>query len=115
MPKLPFYCAFFHNIFVIKQLEDWGNISSTSLLIINMIKVNICYSEQQKIINNCFQATCFAVLISVAIAQGPGYGPEKEGPPKPYNYQYGVSDEYSKANFQKTESQDSNVKMPSYY
>merc|ERR1719229_944230 len=34
-----------------------------------------------------------------------GYAPEKL-PPKPFSYQYGVADDYSKANFQKTESQD---------
>ena len=57
------------------------------------------------------QATLFAVLITLTAAQKPGpYGDLEEGPPKPYSYQYGVSDDYSKANFQKTESQDNNVK-----
>ena len=32
--------------------------------------------------------------------------------PKPYAYQYAVADDYSKANYQKTESQDSNVSKP---
>ena len=46
------------------------------------------------------------------MAQKPGpYRDLEEGPPKPYNYQYGVSDDYSKANFQKTESQDGNVRF----
>ena len=40
-------------------------------------------------------------------AQKPGAYKE---PPKPYNYQYGVADDYSKANFQHTEAQDGNVK-----
>merc|ERR1719431_93817 len=48
------------------------------------------------------------VAIASAIPQGPGgYAPVEKLPPKPYQYQYGVSDDYSKANFQKTESQDS--------
>ena len=47
-----------------------------------------------------------AVLVSAA--QDPGYGQEVFAP-QPYSYQYGVADEYSKANFQKTESQDGNV------
>ena len=38
-----------------------------------------------------------------------GYAPEKL-PPKPFSYQYGVADDYSKANFQKTESQDAKVR-----
>ena len=50
-------------------------------------------------------------LLAAAYAtpQG-GYAVEKL-PPKPFSYQYGVSDDYSKANFQKTESQDSNVRQ----
>ena len=49
-------------------------------------------------------------------AQKPGpYGDLEEGPPKPYSYQYGVSDDYSKANFQKTESQDNNVKSTDWW
>merc|ERR1711910_304543 len=47
------------------------------------------------------------VAISTSTPQGGSYAPEKL-PPQPYSYQYGVADDYSKANFQKTESQDSN-------
>merc|ERR1711892_248617 len=65
---------------------------------------------------NMIKATIFAVLVSITLAQKPGpYGDLKEGPPKPYNYQYGVSDGYSKANFQKTESQDSNGNVKGQY
>ena len=53
---------------------------------------------------------CAIVTISVAQKPGP-YRDLEEGPPKPYNYQYGVADEYSKANFQKTEAQDGNVRI----
>ena len=55
----------------------------------------------QSIICLCLLAAAYGV------PQG-GYAVEKL-PPKPFNYQYGVSDDYSKANFQKTESQDANV------
>merc|ERR1711955_134908 len=40
-------------------------------------------------------------------APAPAYkAVEKPLPPQPYIYQYGVADDYSKANFQKAESQD---------
>merc|ERR1711872_2298 len=52
------------------------------------------------------KATILAVLVTVCVAQKPGT--YKEGPPKPYSYQYGVADDYSKANFQKTEARDGN-------
>merc|ERR1712106_1152029 len=35
-----------------------------------------------------------------------GPGPVEKLPPKPFSYQYGVSDDYSKNSYQKTESQD---------
>merc|ERR1711911_367512 len=44
----------------------------------------------------------------------PAYGPpvvgykEEKLPPQPYAYEYGVADDYSKANFKKTETQDAN-------
>ena len=44
----------------------------------------------------------------VVMGQKPYHEPEE--PPKPYTYQYAVADDYSKANFQKTESQDAQVK-----
>ena len=40
-----------------------------------------------------------------------GYAPVPEAH-QPFQYQYGVADEYSNSNFQKSESQDQNV---SYY
>merc|ERR1712183_865297 len=40
-------------------------------------------------------------------APAPAYkAVEKPLPPQPYTYQYGVADDYSKANFRKAESQD---------
>merc|ERR1712114_97257 len=52
------------------------------------------------------------VLCSTTLAAPPAYAPapsyhEKEVP-QPYAYEYGVADDYSKANFKKTETQDGN-------
>ena len=46
-------------------------------------------------------------------AAPPAYGPpapykEEKLAPQPFAYEYGVNDDYSKANFKKTESQDAN-------
>ena len=35
----------------------------------------------------------------------------KAHPPQPYAYEYGVADDYSKANFKKTETQDAEGKV----
>ena len=55
-----------------------------------------------------------SALVATAFAAGPPaygapapYAPEKL-PPQPYAYEYGVADDYSKANFKKTETQDAN-------
>eukprot|EP00091_Calanus_sinicus_P006815 TRINITY_DN1757_c0_g1_i5.p1 TRINITY_DN1757_c0_g1~~TRINITY_DN1757_c0_g1_i5.p1 ORF type:complete len:124 (-),score=37.28 TRINITY_DN1757_c0_g1_i5:149-520(-) len=53
-----------------------------------------------------------AALIAVAAAAPagpPAYGPpayEEKLPPQPFAYEYGVADDYSKANFKKAETQD---------
>merc|ERR1719305_2130788 len=53
-----------------------------------------------------------AALIAVAAAGPagpPAYGPpayEEKLPPQPFAYEYGVADDYSKANFKKAETQD---------
>ena len=50
--------------------------------------------------------------MATAFAAGPpAYGApapyvEEKLPPQPYAYEYGVADDYSKANFKKTETQD---------
>ena len=55
-----------------------------------------------------------------ALADGPpAYGPaptyvEEKGEPHPYSYQYGVSDEYSGANFAANENSDTKVVTGSY-
>merc|ERR1739842_185305 len=55
-----------------------------------------------------------AVLATAFAAGPPAYGPpvvgykEENIPPQPFAYEYGVADDYSKANFKKTESQDGN-------
>merc|ERR1712212_1066293 len=68
--------------------------------------------------SHCQPFTMFKVFLSVssllaatlAIPAGPpAYGPPEEKlPPKPYAYEYGVADDYSKANFKKSETQDAN-------
>jgi len=53
-----------------------------------------------------------SALLAVAFAAGPpAYGPpapyqEEKLAPQPFAYEYGVNDDYSKANFKKTETQD---------
>ena len=52
-----------------------------------------------------------SALFAAALARpdGPRYGAApvyEELPPQPFAYQYGVADDYSKANFNKQESQD---------
>merc|ERR1712080_696964 len=55
-----------------------------------------------------------------ALADGPpAYGPaptyvEEKGEPHPYSYQYGVSDEYSGANFAANENSDTKVVTGTY-
>ena len=54
--------------------------------------------------------------MAVSFAAGPpAYGApppavykEEKLPPQPFAYEYGVNDDYSKANFKKTETQDAN-------
>ena len=45
----------------------------------------------------------------------PLYKPEPVYKPQPFKYQYGVKDDYSKANFAKTEAQDANGRVQGSY
>merc|ERR1712128_324624 len=62
----------------------------------------------------CIQTTMFKLLtattlLAVAVAQyapAPAYHPVEKLAPQPYAYEYGVADDYSKANFKKAETQD---------
>ena len=62
------------------------------------------------------QVALASALVAVSFAAGPpAYGApppvvykEEKLPPQPFAYEYGVNDDYSKANFKKTESQDGN-------
>merc|ERR1711942_391565 len=47
-----------------------------------------------------------SACLSSVMAQGPQYAKEEPEIPQPYQYQYGVKDDYSKSNFAKTETQD---------
>ena len=56
-----------------------------------------------------FQLLTAATLLAVAAAQyapAPVYKPVEKLAPQPYAYEYGVADDYSKANFKKAETQD---------
>merc|ERR1712128_186217 len=56
-----------------------------------------------------FKLLTAATLLAVAAAQyapAPAYAPVEKLPPQPYAYEYGVADDYSKANFKKAETQD---------
>jgi hypothetical protein len=54
-----------------------------------------------------FQLLSTVALVAVASAQyAPAPYVEEKLPPQPYAYEYGVADDYSKANFRKTETQD---------
>merc|ERR1712168_723137 len=61
-----------------------------------------------------FKIFVASALVATAFAAGPpAYGapapaPIEKLPPQPYAYEYGVADDYSKANFKKTETQDAN-------
>merc|ERR1712021_248346 len=63
--------------------------------------------------SNMYKLLALTLVASAAAAGPPAYGapapyaPVKL-PPQPYAYEYGVSDDYSKANFKKQETQDAN-------
>ena len=71
-----------------------------------------------------FQLIVASALLAAALAAGPpAYGApapyhpapvaykEEKLPPQPFAYEYGVADDYSKANFKKTETQDAEGKV----
>merc|ERR1711981_1009519 len=66
--------------------------------------------------DNMFKVALASALVAVSFAAGPpAYGApppvlykEEKLPPQPFAYEYGVNDDYSKANFKKTETQDAN-------
>merc|ERR1712071_242828 len=60
-----------------------------------------------------FKVILASALVATAFAAGPPaygapapYAPVEKLAPQPYAYEYGVNDDYSKANFKKTETQD---------
>ena len=75
-------------------------------VVLSKLSPNSCNSKTFVILSQV--AFCLA-LASVAAAIPQGAYKEVKEIPKPYTYQYAVADDYSKANFQKSESQDSNV------
>merc|ERR1711936_419141 len=66
--------------------------------------------------DSMFKVAIASALVAVSFAAGPpAYGApppavykEEKLPPQPFAYEYGVNDDYSKANFKKTETQDAN-------
>merc|ERR1712215_546782 len=67
-----------------------------------------------------FQIILASTFVALSLAQG-SYKPapvaykEEVLPPQPYAYEYGVNDDYSKANFKKTETQDANGAVAGSY
>merc|ERR1712168_574044 len=73
--------------------------------------------------HNMYKLPVSAALLAVAVADNaPAYAPapayhaapvykEEKLPPQPFAYEYGVADDYSKANFKKTETQDAEGKV----
>merc|ERR1711935_9118 len=61
---------------------------------------------------NNMKTTLIIASVVVALAQAQYPQPNPEEVPRPYTYQFGVKDEYTKSNFAKKESQDArgNVK-----
>ena len=59
----------------------------------------------------CFMQTPVLLMLLPLVAQAMQYQavPAPAAPAAPYNYQYGVKDDYTKTNFAKTEARDSNV------
>merc|ERR1719325_195699 len=63
-----------------------------------------------------YKLLVLTAVVAMVMADGPpAYGPPPPAyhpapveklPPQPYAYEYGVADDYSKANFKKTETQD---------
>merc|ERR1712071_410630 len=57
--------------------------------------------------DNMFKLLSAVALVAVASSQyAPAPYVEEKLPPQPYAYEYGVADDYSKANFRKSETQD---------
>merc|ERR1712029_538713 len=76
-------------------------------------------SSTQKPPDKMFKVFIIALIVNCAVSlpQYKGVVPvvEKELPPQPYTYQYGVADDYSKVNFQKAESQDGSGNVQGEY
>merc|ERR1711892_110334 len=62
--------------------------------------------------SNMYKFLALALVASASAAGPPPYGapapyaPVEKLPPQPYAYEYGVADDYSGANFKKTETQN---------
>ena len=63
-----------------------------------------------KIIRLIFQVILLCSLLSSCLCSPQSIPYNENEIPQPYQYQYGVKDDYTKANFAKTESQDDKVK-----
>merc|ERR1719381_388641 len=58
-----------------------------------------------------YKLLLLSALVAAAYAAAPPapyHAPVEKLPPQPFAYEYGVNDDYSKANFKKTETQDAN-------
>ena len=82
--------------------------------IVNAI-LRVFFATTLKLMSIPLQLVIASAVLATAFAAGPpAYGPpvvgykEEKLAPQPYAYEYGVADDYSKANFKKTETQDAN-------
>merc|ERR1712038_2239449 len=63
-------------------------------------------SNQLNKVPNRIMKILVLILVSASMCLAQSSYPVDNEIPQPYNYQYGVEDDYSKANFAKTESRD---------
>ena len=80
------------------------------------MKVQNYFSINVRLRNISLQGMSSSILLSLVSLtsilchpQPPSYADHASHHPQPYKYQYGVKDDYTNANFAKTESQDAKV------
>ena len=93
------------------KVPGWGGLQTVSTELHTRHdegKLLLPHSASSLLLQVVLSLACLA--LASAAPQQPYVDPEA-GVPKPYSYAYAVADDYSKANFQKSESQDPNVRF----